>query len=632
MDSPVPTRPTVRELVRAAVRIPFFLKVPASHVDASWMQILALVVLTVAVPTIYALIRIGVDGRFQSSSLPGALFHVPVMLVAATIISYLIDRGAHVRVVFAAALLALIPIDIIDFALWAASQQSIGGRSYASWGFYVAPLAWLSLAVARFSLGLAPTPVWKRLAVVVAGVAFLGLPLAGSMREQSLWTQDWSKKASAARRGERLSAATEESFYKQPELLQRQLDGLAPQRKGVIDVYLVAVAGYGSQDVFMREVESVAKLFRERFDADGRIVTLVNNPKTVMTYPVASETSLRAALERIGKVMDRDEDVLVLFLTSHGSEDHKVSLELWPLQLKPLTPPAVREAFEASGIRNRVIIVSACYAGGFVPPLQDDNTLVIAAAAADRNSFGCDNESDWTYFGKAYFDEALRHTTSFARAFEDAKPVIAEREREQKYDPSNPQMWEGNAIKAKLAALERQLEGAKPLARDDAPARPADSADKAERYVALIFPAEMAKSYLETCRQSMAMNGPDKTLERAPASMGGLDHSSPQWPRLVAAWDRYAEETCRRINDPDLYREIYLRQVRSSMSDADLDTALRLHGTHEGRRLHEAEKRLSILLAADLGKRQGEIQASLYKDFVTARDKLFAEAASDRPR
>ena len=628
MDESRSTRPKARELARASIRLAFFLRVPASDVEASWMQILVLIALTVAVPTVYAVITVGLGGRFETSNLPGALFHVPVMLLAATILSYLVDRGMHVRALLAAALLSLIPIDIIGLTLWAVLEKPITRGPFTAWGYYIAPLVWLSLALARFALSLAPARAWKKVIVVVASIVFLGVPLAASMREQSLWSEDWVKKAEeyAAKKADRNPALSEDMLYKQPELLQRQLADLQVQRKGVIDVYLVAIAGYGAQDVFMREVESVAKLFRERFDAGGHIVTLVNNPKTVMTYPLASQTSLTATLRRLAEVMDREEDILVLFLTSHGSQDHKFSIELSPFEMKALTPASIRESLDASGIRNRVVIVSACYAGGFVPGLQDDNTLVIAAAAANRNSFGCDNENEWTYFGKAYFDEALRKTTSFTAAFEAAKPVIEERERQQKYDPSDPQMSEGRAIRIKLAALDQQLARGVP-APVGTPAKPLVAQDKAERYVALIFPPEMAQSYLETCRKNMAMNGPDKTLERAPETMGGLDHSSPQWPRLVAAWEKYAENSCRRVNDAALYREVYLQQVRSTMTEAELDAALRMHDTDDGRRVYESEKRLMLVLADALAKRQQQVSQSLYQEFVTERDRLFAEAA-----
>ncbi len=72
-------------------------------------------------------------------------------------------------------------------------------------------------------------------------------------------------------------------------------------------------------------------------------------------------------------------------------------------------------------------------------------------------SLGCSNEAEWTYFGKAYFDEALRHTYSFVKAFELAKPVIADRERKEDFTPSEPQMALGRAIEPKLAQLENQL-------------------------------------------------------------------------------------------------------------------------------------------------------------------------------
>ena len=80
---------------------------------------------------------------------------------------------------------------------------------------------------------------------------------------------------------------------------------------------------------------------------------------------------------------------------------------------------------------------------------------MIAAAAPDKNSFGCSNEAEWTYFGKAYFDEALRNTHSFTQAFDLAKPVIAQREKAQKYDVGSAMGWA--AIKAKLADLGKQL-------------------------------------------------------------------------------------------------------------------------------------------------------------------------------
>ncbi|WP_241155921.1 C13 family peptidase, partial [Pseudomonas viridiflava] len=78
----------------------------------------------------------------------------------------------------------------------------------------------------------------------------------------------------------------------------------------------------------------------------------------------------------------------------------------------------------------KVVVVSACYSGGFIPQIKDDKTLVMTAARGDRTSFGCSDEADFTYFGRALFAEALSSTDDLERAFEQAKASVAKRELE----------------------------------------------------------------------------------------------------------------------------------------------------------------------------------------------------------
>jgi hypothetical protein len=107
-----------------------------------------------------------------------------------------------------------------------------------------------------------------------------------------------------------------------------------------------------------------------------------------------------------------------------------------------------------SGIRWRVIVVSACYAGAFVEPLKNDNTIILTAAAEDRTSFGCSDDNDLTYFGEAFYRDALPKAPSLRAAFEAAKAAILKRETEEGETPSNPQAYFGKAIEQKLAAME----------------------------------------------------------------------------------------------------------------------------------------------------------------------------------
>jgi len=136
--------------------------------------------------------------------------------------------------------------------------------------------------------------------------------------------------------------ADEKGFYAQHDALQRALTALLPERPGVIDVYALTAGLYASEDVFMREVRLIDALMRQRFDAQGRSLVLLNNPTTVHEFPLASATSLGLALKHIGSLMNRDEDVLMMYLSSHGSEKHDLSVNFWPLRLKPVNPVSLR--------------------------------------------------------------------------------------------------------------------------------------------------------------------------------------------------------------------------------------------------------------------------------------------------
>lgn len=84
-------------------------------------------------------------------------------------------------------------------------------------------------------------------------------------------------------------------------------------------------------------------------------------------------------------------------------------------------------------------------------------TLIMTAARADRKSFGCSADSDFTYFSKALFDGALARRASIRQAFDIAKAQIEQRERNEKLEPSLPQISSTPAIEAKLRAYEQGL-------------------------------------------------------------------------------------------------------------------------------------------------------------------------------
>ncbi|MEP6634458.1 MAG: C13 family peptidase [Luteimonas sp.] len=245
--------------------------------------------------------------------------------------------------------------------------------------------------------------------------------------------------------------ADETLAQRDARLVDAEVGALTPQQPGRIDLYVVGFAGDGSEDVFRNEVEYLDTLMTQRFDAKDRVVTLINHVDSFRKQrPLATLTNLTRALVGVGKTMDRDEDVLLLFLTSHGTHDHRLYLELPPLFEATITPRQLRTALDASDIRNRVVVVSACFSGGFVPVLRSPTTLVMTAASKNRPSFGCGSDSAATYFGRAWLVEGLNQTTDFVAAFDAAKVRIAAEEKVEHFLPSQPQINVGADILPRL--------------------------------------------------------------------------------------------------------------------------------------------------------------------------------------
>jgi hypothetical protein len=245
----------------------------------------------------------------------------------------------------------------------------------------------------------------------------------------------------------------EQIVFEQSARIDADISSLAPRDAGKPNVFFVGFAGFGAQRVFANEIGLAAKRIGERFGAARRSLLLVNDEHDVLKYPLATAPSLRHALNALSQRMNLEEDVLFLSLSSHGSEDGMISVNSDLGEWRDLGPDDLAAMLRESGIRWRVIVVSACYAGNFVEPLRDDHTIILTAAAADRTSFGCSDENDLTYFGEAFYRDALPKAASLRAAFESAKAAILERETREGETHSNPQAYFGAAIEQKLAAM-----------------------------------------------------------------------------------------------------------------------------------------------------------------------------------
>ncbi len=302
---------------------------------------------------------------------------------------------------------------------------------YGSMLLWYCTLLWRTLVLPPLNI-----PAWRRL----LSVACYGAVLAAMHQ----WLPD--SPIFYAAQSDEPGIDVEAVYYRQQQMLDAELIKLRPQTPAQTDMYFIGMAAYADQDVFMREVLSVRDILVRRLGLAGRTLTLINNRSTIDDYPLANRHNLARAAAGLGHVMDVDDDVAVLFVTSHGYEDSSLAVDFGPLGLNAIDANDIRASFDQAGIRYRVVIISACYSGGFIDGLKSPDSIVITASARDRSSFGCAEERDWTYFGQAFFAEAMMHTTSFVSAFDEAAAAIKARERREMKKASEPQIWVGEHI------------------------------------------------------------------------------------------------------------------------------------------------------------------------------------------
>lgn len=246
-----------------------------------------------------------------------------------------------------------------------------------------------------------------------------------------------------------LERATEAALYNQNDMLAEDLGRLKPGDPEHIELFLLAVAGDGSQEVFRREVEFIRDRLDRQFATAGRSLLLVNSHTTTRQLPLATATSIEIALEGLAAIMDHNQDILFLYLTSHGSPEHELVLDHRGVSLPDLPAGQLANIIKRLPIKWKVIVVSACYSGGFIEPLKDPYTLIMTAARHDRQSFGCTDESDMTYFGRAFFEKALAEAGSFVEAFRIASDYVDD--WEQEFDEASlPQIHAPEAIVRQL--------------------------------------------------------------------------------------------------------------------------------------------------------------------------------------
>lgn len=224
--------------------------------------------------------------------------------------------------------------------------------------------------------------------------------------------------------------------------LDQSLENLVEGVQGKREFYNVLVAGDGSQSVFEKEVNTIAGYLEPQ-----RTIKLINQKVFSNDYPIASNSSLKEVLLALEEKMNLEEDVLFLYMTSHGSDDGYFYVKKENIKLASIHHKQIAALLAESKIKNKIIFLSSCYSGALVDEIKGASTLVITSSASDKTSFGCSNDSEMTWFAKAFFDNQSSSTIDLKKRFYQAKEKVLQWELEENYTLSEPQISIGkNAI------------------------------------------------------------------------------------------------------------------------------------------------------------------------------------------
>lgn len=170
------------------------------------------------------------------------------------------------------------------------------------------------------------------------------------------------------------------------------------------------------------------------------------NPANMVQFSVDyDEGTQHAGINEIASALQtvaaRAKDGCLIYFTSHGVPEGIIvgDAVLRPNQMRDMVN-------NACGRRPAVIVMSACFSGAFVAPLQADNRIIMTAARPDRTSFGCGEMDRYTFFDDCYL-RALPMASDFPGLGGLVQQCVAEREQEVKATPpSEPQVSVGPGV------------------------------------------------------------------------------------------------------------------------------------------------------------------------------------------
>ncbi len=242
-------------------------------------------------------------------------------------------------------------------------------------------------------------------------------------------------------------------YLDQHNRLAAAIAALKPERKKIADAF-VLVVGLDGDPVFGKEAAEAARVLARRYDAVGHTILLATASTTAAD---GSPPNITAALAAMAAKMNKAEDVLVLYATAHGAPGIGIVYKDGDKGYGYVAAERLGDILTQLGIKKRLILISACYSGQFINEMATADSVIATASDDDRTSFGCAPGNDWTFFGDALINTALRKPNGFEAATTEAFGLISTWESGKELIPSKPRIFVGPDAKGWLFELEKKL-------------------------------------------------------------------------------------------------------------------------------------------------------------------------------
>ena len=201
---------------------------------------------------------------------------------------------------------------------------------------------------------------------------------------------------------------------------------------------VVLAAGDDAEPVFDNATREMSK----RLAAAG--VSASNIHRLSANAADVEPAQAKVLLRRIAELPARMGDRCLVFLTSHGERGAGLWLARSNTALSP--DELARALSRGCAAVPTVVVVSACYSGGFVVgKMAKPNRIILTAARRDRPSFGCQVHRTYNFFDECLLG-VLPNSVTWRAAFDGAKGCVRQMERALGARPSEPQAYFGPAV------------------------------------------------------------------------------------------------------------------------------------------------------------------------------------------